>query len=188
MKRRDEAANVRHNRVVTGYIQTKYPEAYKEAQEFFQQLDAIYPEKKDLRRTNEYVWMRNDFPLKKYYVRKNNPKKKEEDNSKQHKIVDNMELVIPLMSVPEKANEVVNMSGEVQTELIVVEQSHPITPDTQQVVVTDEPLPGISDERIAEMIDELTKDPELEMLFNDFDFDDFDFDEETPLERELLAW
>ena len=187
MKRRDEAANVRHNRVVTGYIQAKYPEAYKEAQEFFQQLDAIYPKKKDLRRTNEYVWMRNDFPLKKYYVRKNNPKKKEEDNSKQNKIVNNMELIIPLMSVSEKANEVVDMSGEAQTELII-EQPHPMTPDTQQVVVTEEPLPDISDERIADMIDELTKDPELEMFFNDFDFDFGEYNEETPLERELLAW
>ena len=207
-----EASNVRFNRVITGYIETNYPEVYKEAKEFFEQLNALYPNKKDLRRTNQYMWMKNDFPQKKYYPRKSNPKKKED------KIRDNMELVIPLMRLSEKTNEDVDKSGDTQMETII-EQPLPTPPDNHQVAVTEpypaiseemieemisdltkdpeleqffnetiieQPLPAMSEETIEEMISDLAKDPELEQFFNDIDFDDYDY--ETPLERELLTW
>ena len=184
INRRHEAANVRHNRVIVGYIELKHPETYKEAEEFYEQLNAKYPNKKDLRRTNEYEWLKSDFPefkQRKYYLRK------KKDSSEQAKIVDNMELVIPLMSSSEKPKEAVDMSGDTQIE-ITIEQPPYSPTDTQQVEVTTELFPTISDETIEDMISELREDPDLDLIFNDFDIDFGDYDEETPLERELLNW
>ena len=189
INRRQEAANVRHNRVIVGYMELKHPEAYKEAEEFYEQLNTKYPNKKDLRRTNEYEWLKSEFPefkQRKYYIRKSIAEKKK-DNSKQDKIVDNIELVIPLMSSTEKAKEAVDMSGDTQSEITIEEPLYSAT-DTQQVEVTTESFPTISDEMIEDMISELREDPDLDLIFNDFDIDFGDYDEETPLERELSNW
>ena len=209
-KRRLEAMNVRQNRVVVGYVQYLHPEIYKKAEEFYENLNARYPNKKDLRKTNDYEWLKSNLPASnqvKYYDRKgknnteptktvdnteptktvdNTEPTKTVDNTEPTKIVDNMELVIPLMSLAEK--EAVDLSAHSEIEMAVEQQVEVIT-ESNPTVFSEL---NISDETISEMIHELRQDPDLDMVFNDFDtdcdidFDDFDgFDEETPLEREL---
>ena len=197
-KRRLEAMNVRQNRVVVGYVQYLHPEIYKKAEEFYENLNARYPNKKDLRKTNDYEWLKSNLPASnqvKYYDRKgknnteptktvdNTEPTKTVDNTEPTKIVDNMELVIPLMSLAEK--EAVDLSVHSEIEMAVQQQVEVIT-ESNPTVFSEL---NISDETISEMIHELRQDPDLDMVFNDFDTDcdiDFDgFDEETPLEREL---
>ena len=220
-----ERINVRYNRVITSYVEAKYPEIYKEAREFYQELDMLYPEKSDLRRTNEFLRVKTGSSIKKYYNRVNYYQINKKDNSKRSKNrkqqinMDNMELVIPLMTIPEKTNqatseeaqiepsevieseevqieasEVIDMSEEGQIEVVVESEKEteaveqPMTP-----AITCEPLPPIPDDMITTMIEELSKDPDLKMIFNDFEYNndspvEFNYEEETPLERELLMW
>ena len=72
--RRIEATKVREQRIITGYVEINHPEVYKEASNFYNLLNEKYPCKKDLRKTNEYEWMKTKIPgeiTKKYYQRKN---------------------------------------------------------------------------------------------------------------------
>ena len=96
--RRQEAERVRQNRVTQGYIEKKYPEIHKEALDFYQFLNEKYPEKKDLRRTNEFEWVKTGISgqtCKRYYTRK---EKKTTTTTTTTTIVnDRMELIIPLM-------------------------------------------------------------------------------------------
>ena len=139
--RRMETARVRESRVITGYIEFKHPEVYNEAKEFYTELNKLYPYKKDLRRTNEFEWVKTGFPevkTKKYYTRKTQygKNKEKKDNSKTDEIVDNMKLIIPLMDRPEKTVEqtaaetipktnqgvlenVVDMSADKEIEVII---------------------------------------------------------------------
>ena len=200
IRRRQESANVRCNRIVTGYVETNYPEVYAEAQQFYHSLDTAYPHKKDLRRTNEYAWMKDGSLGKKYYLRK------AKETTTKHKVADNMRLVIPLMETPKNTNEDVMEStqelsvmpnGEPTQELPVMPNDEP----TQELSVmpNDEPtqeFPVMPEEKIEEIIKELSKDPDLNQVFRDFDvgaeveLEDFmfDIDTETPLERELLLY
>ena len=205
--RRLETARVRQNRVITGYIEFKHPAVYKEAEEFYAQLNTRYPNKKDLRRTNEFEWVKSGFTTvktKKYYPRKT-PYEKKKDNSKPDEIVDNMELIIPLMGRAEKTVE--NTETTAKTNQKVMENVVDISADKEIEVFIEPPIdsftdipiepteviidsfPVISDKAIDDIIKDLREDPDLDQIFNEFDvdFDDFD-EEESPLERELANW
>ena len=89
--RKQEAIRVRKNRVTQGYIEKKYPEIYQEALEFYRFLDEKYPGKKDLRRTNEFEWVKTGISgqtARKYYTRK-------KTTTTTTTVDDRMELIIP---------------------------------------------------------------------------------------------
>ena len=54
VRRRQEAIRVRQNRVIVTYIQHKHSKIYQEAMAFYDKLNALYPQKTDLRRTYEF--------------------------------------------------------------------------------------------------------------------------------------
>ena len=54
-RRRQSKGKARQAVFSMDYIQTKYPEIYNEAEEFFTVLNLRYPNKHDLRKTNEYA-------------------------------------------------------------------------------------------------------------------------------------
>ena len=104
--RRAESARVREQRIISGYVELKYPEVYKEAAGFYNLLNEKYPTKNDLRKTNEYEWLKTDIPneiTKKYYKRKDYPNIKKrttvdvQTHNPRKECSDNMQLVIPLM-------------------------------------------------------------------------------------------
>ena len=174
-KRRLEAASVRQNRVIVGYVQHVHPGVYDEAEKFYQILNAKHPEKKDLRKTNDYEWVKCGLPgfqQKRRYTRKSRNQKNNGEQAETRNVGDNMRLEIPLISIGEKSKEVVDMSRDTEIELEVVEQP-----------VVMEELGYIPDETFEGMIRELREDPDLNDIFNDFEI--FDYDDETPLEREL---
>ena len=102
--RREESQRVRTERVLTGYVKHRHPKIYDEAMGFYEHLNQIYPNKKDLRRSNEYEWLRNgtDKTMRKYYTRK-------------RKITDNMVLNIPLMDESEIGTENTTQTDEIPT-------------------------------------------------------------------------
>ena len=89
--RRNEAEKTRKDRVVCEYIRIRHPNIYLEAENVYNQLKQLYPEKKDLRKSNEFEEISKhglDIPIKKYYIRKIKPSVPK----------DGMVLTIPLMS------------------------------------------------------------------------------------------
>ena len=80
--RREETQRVREERIITGYFKYIHPEIYSEAKDFFNQLNELYPGKKDLRRTNEFEWLKSgtDKKLKKFYPPPEKKSKKEKQN------------------------------------------------------------------------------------------------------------
>ena len=174
MWRREETQRVRVERIITGYVKYRHPEIYNKANEFYEHLDEQYPNKKDLRRTNEFEWLKQGTArtMKKFYTRK-------------RKITDNMILHIPLMNQDEIATENTTQPTEIpacQHEIIVettVESSSNQPEMTKETMVetstsipsTTADLPPISDEIIEEIMRGLREDPDIRNFFDDVDFE-----------------
>ena len=184
--RRLEAANVRKQRVITGYVEAKYTEIYKECEEFYEMLNQKYPKRKDLRRTNEYLWMSQGISgktVKKYYTRKPKGPPNKEVPSKS-----NMQLIIPLMKPPIETTEIV-----IESTPDNVIESRPdnvieSTPDNVIESTPDNVIESIPDSVFEEIMEGLRADPDLRSVFDDFDEFDIDINIEDPtqLERELM--
>ena len=185
--RRVEAARVRKQRIIAGYVKIRHAEIYKEASEFYETLHQKYPKKKDLRKTNEFEWLR-DETTRKFYTRKvkvsstNNIQLVSEKVSSTNNIqlvsekvssTDSMELIIPLMKLP------IQTRGETaETNVVVIDSSF------DNEVVIDSSFDKIPDTTLDEIIHGLREDPDLQSLFDDIDID-IDIEESSPLEREL---
>ena len=115
--RREEARRVRIERIISGRVKVYYPEIYAESYKFYQHLDSLHPQKKDLRKTPEFRAL----------------KRRASKIVKTSQPIDNMVLKIPLM-VEKTTTETSN-----PTPLTVVETSDP-TPST--VVETSDPTPS----------------------------------------------
>ena len=57
INRREETRRVRVERIISGYVKHCHPEVYSKAYEFYQHLNGIYPDKKDLRKTREFLML-----------------------------------------------------------------------------------------------------------------------------------
>ena len=211
--RRLESARVRENRIITGYIQHMHPEVYREAADFYAELNELYPNKKDLRKTNEYEWIKtgSGTKQKKFYTRRKQYQKKKKDS---HRITDNMNLCIPLMNrvetatetrettteTPETATETPETATETPETATETPETATETPETatetpidmsmcEEIHVDIEPaeftFPAITDEMLEGLIKDLREDPDLDQIFDELDIE---FEEESPLERELLYW
>ena len=55
MVRRLLTSTDKHDRFISTYVQMKHPDIYTEAECFYTHLDQIYPEKRDLRKTAEFL-------------------------------------------------------------------------------------------------------------------------------------
>ena len=181
--RKQEAIRVRKNRVTQGYIEKKHPEIYKEALEFYQFLDEKYPAKKDLRKTNEFEWVKTGISgqtVKKYYARK----KTTRTTTTTTIVDDRMELIIPLMRkgstnagssqapTDEQPHTENVPSGELAETVIDTtdtsnEEIHEIMPTLNQ---------EIPDHIIEDIMTELQGDPYLETFFQTIN-DDFNEEE-----------
>ena len=186
--RREETARVRESRIITGYVKYKYPEVFSEAKEFYDELNELYPNKKDLRRTNEFEWLKTGTGTKqrKFYERKRKDQKKKKD------VTDNMVLRIPLLNQQESATRTAEIVQETAAETGTAEMPQETTagPGTEEteIPVVIEPqevtLPPISDEIIEDIMNGLREDPDIQ---NIFDYLDIEFDD-CPLESELIQW
>ena len=176
MTRRAEAERVREERIVSGYIKYKHPEMFQQAMEFYQYLDKLYPQKKDLRRTNEYQMIKdsNSRKIRKYYCQKASVPGEtphEITDKTPHEITDNLVLRIPLMdsSNMETTNTLVNEGNAVEippqheTTNLPVETTLE-TPNTPDLTLMD-------DESLHAMINELREDPNIADFFSNIDFE-----------------
>ena len=218
--RREETQRVRQERIITGYIKYRHPEIYSEGMDFFNQLNELYPMKKDLRRTNEFEWLKSGTykKLKKFYPRQRKNQKKK------NKINDNMVLHIPLLAeheipqetavgseatqetavgseaiqetavgseaiqetaVGSEATQETAVGSEAIQETAVGSEATQETSATQEIPIElqEVTLPFIRDDIIEDIMTGLRQDPDIQSIFDDFDFSD-----DCPLEDELLQW
>ena len=179
--RREKSERVREGRIITGYVKYKYPEVFSEAKDFYDELNQLYPRKKDLRRTNEFEWLKTGTGMKqrKFYERRRKCQKKKKQ------VTDNMMLRIPLLDRQEIPQETSAGTGEATretsdgTETAEITQEIPIVIEPQEVT-----LPPIPDEIIEDIMSGLREDPDIQNIFDEFDFDIDD----CPLESKLLQW
>ena len=143
--RNNLAVRAKHDRFITSYLQVKYPKEYEEAQQYYQQLNVQYPEKRDLTKTTEFLYLATGHRSFVQYYRERIHAKKTKKISEKTDIVDNMVLQIPLMN-----------SNDMNT--VVLEEK------------ADESL-VISDDIYDNLIRELRNDPELYAIFNDMNVD-----------------
>ena len=176
--RHQEAERVRKNRVTQGYIEKKYPEIYNEALEFYGFLHNKYPNKKDLRRTNEYEWVKTGIPgesSKKYYSRN---KTRTTTTTTTTTVSDRMELIIPLMSNDSVPSSQVQQPPDSVPSLQV--QQPPVNEQHAEMVpsvidTTDNEIPQIMatlneeipDHIIQDIMAELRSDPDMNKFFSD---------------------
>ena len=183
--RKQEAIRVRKNRVTQGYIEKKHPEIYKEALEFYHFLDEKYPDKKDLRRTNEFEWLKTGISgqtAKKYYARK-----KTTTTTTTTTIVDDrMELIIPLMRKGSTNVESSQPPTDEQPHAEIVPYGEPAetvidTTDTSNEEILDQEIMStlnqeIPDHIIENIMTKLRSDPDLDTFFQTIN-DDFNGEE-----------
>ena len=196
--RREESQRVRIERIISGYVKYRHPKIYNEAYGFYEHLDRTYPEKKDLRRSNEYEWLKSGSfgTMRKYYRRgTTNPRKT--------KVTDNMVLEIPLMDETEITVETtVESSSQSETTVESSNQSETTVESSSQPETTVQSsslsettvessslsettvessslsipsmtaeLPPISDEMLEQIIGDLGEDPDIDNFFSDIDFE-----------------
>ena len=150
--RRAQAIKIREERIISGYVETKYPEIYAEAAAFYNVLNKKHPSKRDLRKTDDYhVWKASIKPkiVKPSSGAKTYPNIKKatyvdiESSSATKKYGDNFQLKIPLMTYERKPAK---------------------TPESCQE--TDVTQAGL-DEEIEKIMAELRQDPCLGRFFSD---------------------
>ena len=163
--RREETQRVRVDRIISGYVKYRHPDVFNEAKEYYEWLNTRYPEKKDLRRCNEFEMLKHgtDSPVRKYYMKN---KKPHATVSQKSNPADTMVLQIPLMTEGDIANKTIQTD-----EITVVESSQPETVvGTPIPAVSHTELPPVSDEILEGIIRGLREDPDLSTFFEDIDF------------------
>ena len=149
--RKSLSIKTRRDRFISGYVKQKYPEAYMEAEEFYSKIDRIYPNKRDLCKTIEFLRITTGIKnINEYYHRNRLPKVRRKNHT-----VDNMVLEIPLLSHNTLTS---NRTEEVN------------------VHVNESPL-VLPDGLYEDLVPEIRKDPDLHAIFNDMNISQ---DENTP--------
>ena len=183
----------RKDRLISGYVKCKYPEVYAEALECYESLNAVYPTKRDLSKTVEYLQLTTGaVSYTKYYNDRKAQKKRQEKQTettaeRQEKQTETttkeMALRIPLLP-PEtvQSQETLDIPGanNVTNEIM---QDPELRSVFQDMTTTDTALPDsleVKDQTYQDLVQELVKDPMLVDVFEDIHFDD-----PTPLEMEL---
>ena len=191
--RKQEAERVRQNRVIQGYIEKKYPKIHKEALDFYQFLNETYPKKKDLRRTNEFEWLKTGISgqiCKRYYTRKkkNTTTTTTTSTTTTTIVNDRMELIIPLMrkdttnagsSVSQPQAET-PPSGETRSNngQLFIEPAEIVIDNTETLneeIPEQQIIPSLNEEIPEHIINgimsELQNDPYFETFFQTIDYE-----------------
>ena len=167
--RKQEAERVRKDRVTQGYIAKKYPEIYKEAVEFYMFLNDKYPNKKDLRRTNEMEWLKTGISgeISKKYYSKRNKTKTTTTTTTTTTVSDRMELVIPLMSKSSDPSSSQVQQPPVDQPCAEIVPQVNVTPDNEIPKIMAPVNEEIPDNIIQDIIEELQRDADMVNFFSD---------------------
>ena len=192
---------------IAEYIQVKYNQMYNEAAELYNKINAIYPDKPDLRKSVEFKnWklVEAGKPTIRPHVPRDPTQKciyggitidnKEKETNEEIIATlpgKTLQLRIPLMS-PESINEITHVEEHEQ----VMNEGQQGSDQDQERWEVDNVQPSVfehlSNETVDEMIQQLREDPELCAIMDDIDIRTFngldlgmEIDIEDRLEQEL---
>ena len=192
MQRREEAKRRRVERVVNTYVQLCHPEIYDQAYGFYQQLDSVHPDKKDLRKTPGFLALKHMHASRVPHTKE--------------KTMVKMQLRIPLIQ-PKTTVEMVDLSPAKETlalspaketvDLPPAKETVDLPPAKETLVLSpaketvdlppaketvDLPpaketmtnLLPIDDDVLEEIMADLRRDPDIQSFFENMDFQDDD--------------
>ena len=173
---RKRKEQIRQDQLMIAYIKIKHPTIYEEANQYYNTMNAIYINKKDLRKTARFKEVEADTT-------------KRSSETVYH---DNMILEIPLIQPATKKPEETDIAtAETSEERMNLEAVDSIFPDIAAATLVQE-LPA---DLIQQIIDELRADPELTTIMDNiedqvlYETEDLDIDidiVDNLLEKELL--
>ena len=199
-KRQESGAQLRKDRFISDYILHKYNKVHTEAEDFYNALRILYPNKYDLRKTAEFFAWKNQLSNIKTIEAHPQPI----STSRELAYTDNLQLEIPLFTRKSKTTTVA--AAETHESAIVepqeqetaiverqetsivelqeqetanVERQEQETATTVEIIEEgiSPPIPElISPDILQEVIDELTLDPYLKDIFTDFEHLGMDID------------
>ena len=201
----------RQNSLITDYIQHKYANVYAEAFQFYKKLDDRYPNKTDLRKTDEYkFWKFGSVHLTSEQEQESQPQSPANSEPQEQEpqspansepqeppsppssqpqgsqYTDNLQLKIPI-----KRYRTVKHGQSATTQTLSTQEQ----PSTVQIPQTLQPtlLEELPDDLVQEIIDELKEDPHMMNMFDtmeeQFNFEDLDIEiPDSLLEKELENW
>ena len=196
---------------IAEYTQTLHPDIYNKADQMYEELKELHPDKRDIRKTPQFLSLTTGTKsLNSYYYKKKMLKKTRFEK------LDTMVLEIPLTSInnPDETNpstlELTSINNPDETnpstlELTTInnpDETNASTLELTSINNPDETNPStgelttsdiMPDHIYKHLLSELTKDPDLTKILNDFESleeDDIivdyqNIDEPTPLEWEL---
>ena len=196
----------RQNSLITDYIEHKYANIYAEAFEFYKNLDDKYPDKTDLRKTEEYkFWKFGSVHL---------TSQPQEQEPKEY--TDNLQLNIPIkryrtvkqgqsvttqtLSTQEQSSTAITtqtLSTQEQSSTAITTQTLSTQEQSSTIQTPQTPQPTLLEELphdlVQEMINELKEDPHMMNMFDtiegQLDFEELDIEiPDSLLEKELQNW
>ena len=196
----------RQNSLITDYIEHKYANIYAEAFEFYKNLDDKYPDKTDLRKTEEYkFWKFGSVHL---------TSQPQEQEPKEY--TDNLQLNIPIkryrtvkqgqsvttqtLSTQEQPSTAITtqtLSTQKQSSTAITTQTLSTQEQSSTIQTPQTPQPTLLEELphdlVQEMINELKEDPHMMNMFDtiegQLDFEELDIEiPDSLLEKELQNW
>ena len=190
--RRDQAAKVREERIITAYVKAKHPEIYSNAAVFYNKLNQKYPKKYDLRKVKEFkTLLSGNAPNPRKYQEKTFPNI---TVNAQPTFMDCLQLRIPLLpvedTVPTATTPVLSVQSPPATTPVSPVQSPPVattTPEPAQFCTIEKEdlvrFAEIDDDVINQVVADLQNDPFIHTFF-----EDMEIEEPSPLEVELSTW
>ena len=183
MERRTE---VRQALFTKDFLESKYPDIFKEAAVLYNELNASYPRKPDLRRCPEYKYWKNSTTDKQRKTRKETRTRKpykycifpygniniEEPTKEQPQKQKTMQLNIELMTVPNNNNHQETVIQEHNPPATPHESDPPSSPEEQPTEAQAQiepynPLDEIPPDLVEKIINELRLDPQLSAIMDD---------------------
>ena len=166
--RREEAKRRRVERVLTGYVKYTHPEIYEEAYQYYNRLDATYPDKKDLRKTPPFLLLKANPDHKTNKA----PERVKVHQTVEKTVTDNFVLRIPLM---QRKTTAVRETSTTTTNV----QETPAPPPSETIVETivetaaetTTALSPVDDATLEEIMADLREDPNIQNFFDNLDFE-----------------
>ena len=182
---RKRQSNIRKDKLITEYIHIKYPEIYNEANAFYQTLNNKFPDKKDLRKTDLFIFLKADIknPPTQKEIETAQQTQKEIETAQQTQHKDNMVLKIPLMS-NNPAPCIIEETSDLQQNQAV---------DAFEPTLFDQ----VPEDLLQKIIDELMLEPALKNIItepqqeSEFMLNELDIDIDIPddlLGNEVMYW
>ena len=170
----------RHDRLVSAYLKKKYPKEYKEATQYYDQLNKKYPDKRDLTKTDEFLFLSTGYTsfYQKYRAQECQKKKKKTGDDNQ--INDTIALKIPLMDKSDV--EIAVISEKIDDSLLIPEDMYnnllsEISKDPWMNAILND-IPTYPEKQVAEQ-------QQIDQLLDELDDILPQITEQSPLEKEL---